>query len=286
MHRALQALRFATLVVGGPYVGWGLLLWWLQDRLLFSAPGGIDREALDQAAAEVGARTLDLAASDGTPLYAWHRAAPREPGRRPRLALYFGGNAEVVSDNQPVHRLLLQAGFDVLALSYRGYPGSGGRPSERGLGRDAEAAWAWATGPGGFPPDRVVLYGRSLGGGVAALLAAGPANPAAMVLESTFSSVSEVAGAGIARAYPVTWLIRHPFDSRARAPQFGVPVFVMHSAADEVVPAALGGRRLAERIADVELHEVDGLGHNDPIPLRREEVGRALLAFLDRAVAP
>jgi pimeloyl-ACP methyl ester carboxylesterase len=283
MYRALQVARVVLLVAAGVYVGWGAILWWFQERLLFLPPGGIGRDALDQAAAEVGAKPVELRASDGTALYAWHRTARRNPPDRARLAVYFGGNAEVVSDALPLHRLLLQAGFDVLAVSYRGYPGSEGSPSEAGLGLDADAAWAWATGPGGYPPDRVVLYGRSLGGGVASLLAAGPANPAAMVLESTFSSVTEVAGARVARGYPVRWLLRNPFDSRARAPEFGVPVFVMHSTDDEVIPHALGGARLAEVIADAELHVVSGLGHNDPIPLHRPEVRDALLAFLDRA---
>lgn len=286
MQRLLQVVRATVLVAAGVYVGWGALLWWFQERLLFLPPGGIGRDALDQAAVEVGATPLDLTAADGVRVYAWHRPAARRPERRPRLAVYFGGNAEVVSDNLPLHRLLLGAGFDVLALSYRGYPGSDGAPSEAGLGRDAEAAWGWATGPGGFPPDRIVLYGRSLGGGVAAQLAAGPANPAGMVLESTFSSVTEIARSSVARGYPVSWLLRNPFDSRARAPQFAVPVFVAHSTDDEVIPAALGGRRLAEVIADVELHEVSGLGHNDGIPLRDVAVRDALLAFLDRVVPP
>lgn len=283
VQRLFQLARIATLVAGGVYLGYGALLWWFQERLLFQPPGGIAKDALDQAAAEVGARPLALTASDGTPLYAWHRPARHGPGERPRLAIYFGGNAEVLSDNQPLQRLLLKAGFDVLTLSYRGYPGSGGAPSERGLGLDAEAAWAWATGDGGYPPERVLLYGRSLGGGVAGLLAAGPANPAGLVLESTFASVTGVART-VAPGYPVTWLLRNPFDTEARAPELGVPVFLAHSTDDEVIPIDLGGRRLAKVVADVEYHEVSGLGHNDPIPLQRPEVGQALLAFLDRVV--
>jgi hypothetical protein len=132
----------------------------------------------------------------------------------------------------------------------------------------------------------VVLYGRSLGGGVASKLAAGPANPAAMVLESTFSSLTEVARAHLSLPYPLSWLLRSPFDSRSRAPQFGVPVFVMHSDDDEVIPFAVGGKRLVDVIADVEFHEVRGLGHNDPIPVHEESVRAALLAFLDRVVEP
>lgn len=285
MSRWVRVLRSVVVIAVGVYVGYGALLWWLQERLLFPAPGGIGRDALDGAAAEVGARPLELVGADGVKVYAWHRPAQRPAGQSPRLIVYFGGNGEVLSDNLSLQRLFLQSGFDVLTLSYRGYPGSEGQPSEVGLGLDAEAAWAWATGPGGFAPDRVVLYGRSLGGGVAAMLAAGPANPAAMVLESTFSSVREVA-ATVARGYPVSWLLRHPFDTRARAPQFGVPVFLMHSTDDEVVPIDLGGRPLSQVIADVEYHEVQGLGHNDPVPLRYKDVRGALVAFLDRTVPP
>lgn len=260
------------------YLAYGGALWWFQDTLIFPAPGGIGRDALDQAAAEVGATPLGLVSGDGTRIYAWHR---RVPGAD-RLVIYFPGNAETVADNLPLQRLLLQAGWDVLAVAYRGYPGSEGRPTEAGLAADARAAWAWATGEGGYRPERIVLHGRSLGGGVAAHLAE-DRNPAAMVLESTFASVRELA-ARQAPIYPVDWLLRHPFDTRSRAARFGVPVLLLHSRDDEVIPIGHGGRALRELIAEVEYHETSTWTHGHCLPVADPELRAAYLSFLARAV--
>ncbi|MCA9494562.1 MAG: alpha/beta hydrolase [Myxococcales bacterium] len=279
MDRLWMLLRAVLLAVGVVYVLFGTLLWALQERMLF-VPPGVGRDQLDAAAAEIGAEPLDVVASDGVRTYAWLRRASPD---NHRLVLHFPGNAETVADNLALQRLLLTHGWDVLIGGYRGYPGSDGSPSERGLARDAEAAWAWATGPGGYEPRHIVVHGRSLGGGVASHLVAGPANPAALVLESTFSSVREVAQHGLARFYPVGLLLRHPFDSRERAPSLGVPVFLVHAIADQVVPIDLGARQLRPVIAEVEYHEVgDGFGHNDPLVVVDPAVRDAYLAFLER----
>lgn len=272
-------VRAVVIALGVVYLLFGLLLWLFQERFLFQPPG-IGRDQLDAAAAELGAEPLDLVASDGVRTYAWLRRAA--PGQR-KLVVHFPGNAETVADSVALQRLLLTHGWDVLIGGYRGYPGSDGDPSERGLGRDAEAAWAWAVGPGGYSPAHIVVHGRSLGGGVAARLVAGPANPAALVLESTFSSVREVAQHGLGRFYPVGLLLRHPFDTRELAPTFGVPVFLVHAVDDEVVPIAYGARNLSDVIAEVETHEVgDGRGHNDPLVVIDGPTRDAYLAFLDR----
>lgn len=276
----LSAARVLGFSVVGAYAGAGLLLWWSQERMIFPVPGGFGRDALDQAAAELGARPLDLVASDGTRLYAWHRAAG---GGRQRLVLFFHGNGEAVSMYTGLYRVLQQAGWDVLALAYRGYPGSEGSPSEAGLALDAEAAWAWATGPGGYRPERIVVHGRSLGGGVATTLVAGDANPAGMVLESTFASLRGLARR-TAPVYPVDQLLRHPFDSDQRAALLGVPVLVMHSRGDELIPPELGGRALAPLIAEADYHEVEGWSHNDCLPLADPGLREVYLAFLERLV--
>src|SRR5688572_6952919 len=127
---ALRILRVVGGSLAGAWLGAGLLLWWTQERMIFPAPGGIGRDALDQAAAELGATPLDLVASDGVRLYAWHREAG---GDRKRLVLYLHGNGEAVPMYAGLYRMLQRAGWDVLVLAYRGYPGSEGEPSEAGL---------------------------------------------------------------------------------------------------------------------------------------------------------
>ncbi|MEQ1501326.1 MAG: alpha/beta hydrolase [Myxococcota bacterium] len=266
------------LMVLAVYVAIGVVLYLIQDRLVYPAPGGIGRSSLDQAASELGAAPLDLMASDGTRLYGWHL---RSTGSR--LVLYLHGNGEAVTDYVPLYRILLHDGWDVLAVAYRGYPGSEGAPTEAGLALDAEAAWAWATGPGGYPPDRVVVHGRSLGGGVAATLVDGPANPAGMVLESTFADLREVARRAVPM-YPVGLLLRARFDTRSRAPRLGVPVLLMHSTDDQVIPIDLGGRALRGVIAEVEYEETSGLSHQQCLPVSDARLRRVYLSFLDRVV--
>ena len=277
----MSSVRVFLGVLGGSlgllYLAYIALLWAMQDRLIFPAPGGIDREALDMAAREQGAATLDLVAQDGTALYAWHHQQDAD-----RLLIYLPGNAETVAENIGLHRLLLRDGWDVLALAYRGYPGSQGSPSERGLAMDALAAWGWATTTGGYSPDRIVVHGRSLGGGVAAHLAEG-SNPAGLVMEATFVSARALAKRAAPIA-PVDWLFRHPFDTVERAPRVGVPTLLLHSKDDEVVPIELGGRALAPFFAEATFVETERWGHGVCLPVADRSIRKAYLAFLERTV--
>jgi alpha-beta hydrolase superfamily lysophospholipase len=270
------------IVILGAYLGVGLVLWVLQDRMLFPAPGGIGRDSLDQTAFEKGAMPLDLEASDGTKLYGWYLRGRQRATGSGRLLLYFHGNAERVSDYAPLYQVLMEQGWDVLTIAYRGYPGSQELvPSEAGLALDAQAAWSWAVQR--YPPGRIVVHGRSLGGGVAAHLVAGEANPAGLVLESTFASVRELARR-IAPVYPLRWLLRNPFDTRVLAPHFGVPVLIMHSRDDQVIPIEHSARELRGLIAEVEYEETSGLSHQQSLPLSDRRLLRSYLSFLDRLV--
>lgn len=274
-----RVLGLLALGLVGAYLAVGALLWAFQDRLLFPAPGGIGRDALDAAASEVGAEPLDLVASDGVHLYGWHLQSTGE-----RVVLYLHGNGERVSDYAPLYRMLLREGWDVVVVAYRGYPGSDPvPPSQAGLARDAEAAWQWVIGPGGYAPDHVVIHGRSLGGGVACQLVEGPANPAALVLESTFESVRALAKR-TAPIWPVDWLLRNPFDSIELAPRLGVPVLVMHSRDDQVIPLDLSAKAMVPVIAEVEYHETSRWTHQDCLPCSDRELRAAYLAFLERMV--
>jgi fermentation-respiration switch protein FrsA (DUF1100 family) len=138
------------------------------------------------------------------------------------------------------HRL----GFSALVLDYRGYGKSEGRPSEEGTYRDARAAWRHLVEARGTPPDAIVVWGRSLGGAIAAALAR-ERTPRLLVLESAFTSLREVA----AHLYPwaPTGLLlgnRYPTEGFLR--QVRSPVLVMHSPDDELAPYA-HGLRLFER---------------------------------------
>jgi pimeloyl-ACP methyl ester carboxylesterase len=174
-----------------------------------------------------------LAAADGTRVHAWHlkSGAP--------LMLYFGGNAEEVS--WMIEAVQANApGASWMLLDYRGYGQSAGAPSEKALVADAIALYDHAVKQLAADPERVYGFGRSLGSGVAVALAA--ERPlAGLILVTPFDSLAAVAK----RYYwylPVDWMLKHRFDSIARAPQMKTPLLCLIAERDEVIPAVHGER--------------------------------------------
>lgn len=268
--RLFAALLLAAPLAWGAYVA---LMWWLQDAMVYPAPG-VPLEQLEQSARQLGFRSFQVQTTDGVELYGWHR--PAEPDQR-RLVIYLHGNGETVATNRPLQQLVHRSGHGFLTVAYRGYPGSGGTPTQDGLLRDAQAAWTYATEDLGYAPEHIVLHGRSLGGAVAVALAA-QTNPRAMVLESTFYSMLELA-ADHAPLVPVQWLFRSPFETYLLAPRVGVPVLQMHSRDDGLIPVE-HARRLSQRFAEVRYEEVGGHTHNEVLPAAHAGLQQAYLDFL------
>ncbi len=182
-----------------------------------------------------GGEELRLESSDGELLVAWHFAP--EPGKP--ILLYFHGAAGALVKRVPRLRLFVESGFGVLAVSYRGYSGSTGRPTQAGLLRDAECAYREARAR--YGADRLIIVGTSLGSGVAVALAA-KREARALVLLAPFLSAMDIA----ARRFPllpVRWLMRDPFRSDLAIPQVRMPVLVIHGERDPIVPIS-SGRRL------------------------------------------
>jgi fermentation-respiration switch protein FrsA (DUF1100 family) len=175
-----------------------------------------------------------LEAADGEKLVAWHMP-PREG--RP-VVLYFHGNAGALRYRVDRFQAFAAEGLGLVALSYRGYGGSTGSPTEKGLIADAEAAYAFAVER--YAAERIVVWGESLGSGVAVALAA-THTVGRVVLEAPFTSAADVA----ARAYwflPVRWLMKDPFRSDLRIGKVTAPLLIMHGERDGVVPFVLGER--------------------------------------------
>lgn len=171
---------------------------------------------------------------DGIELLAWH-CPPRQPEQA--TILYFHGNAGHIGMRASRIRPYLEAGYGVLLLEYRGYGGNPGRPSEDGLYRDAGAALAFLDQLG-LERRQVVLYGESLGTGVAVWLAS-QETVGGLILESPYTSLPDVAQAHFP-FFPVSMLMLDRFDSYSRIKSIQAPLLVMHGAHDGIVPVRYG----------------------------------------------
>jgi hypothetical protein len=232
-----------------------------------------------------GAQDVFLTSADGVRVHAyWFPASSRsvDAPASPRAILFLHGNAGNAFHRLPNAEKLARLGAGVLLLDYRGYGRSEGRPTEAGVLLDARAALEHLTEVRGVPENRIVVFGRSLGGAVAVDLAQG--RPlAGVILESTFTSVADVAqtlGGPLLAA-----LVAGRFESEARVAGLRAPALFFHGDRDRVIPYALG-RQLFEAVPGPKWFEtLVGAGHNDTLRVGGKAYLQRIGAFLD-AVAP
>lgn len=258
-----------TLVIG--YLGVVFVLALLENSLVFH-PVTAARDWVPPPIDEF--EEIRLASADGTPIHAWW--LPR-PGSE-RTVLYLHGNAGNLSHrgNSVVKlRKLLDA--SVLILDYPGYGKSGGAPTEAGCYLAGDAGYQWLTQAQGRDPKQLILYGASLGGGVALNLATRHPHHA-LVLLKTFTSAPDV-GARWFPWVPVRWIMRNRFDNLDRIKGLRTPVFIAHGTADDIIPFEHGERLYAAAGEPKAFLKLDGQNHNDALS---ENFFQELRAFLDR----
>ncbi|MDE3015806.1 MAG: alpha/beta hydrolase [Pseudomonadota bacterium] len=181
-------------------------------------------------------------ASDGVPIQLWHRPAA---GGFPTI-VYYHGNAFHMGNRAGIYAALADKGFGVLAVGYRGYGKSGGRPSEQGLYRDARAAIAFLNDKN-IPPQRLLLFGESLGSGIAVQMA-GEYDIGGLILEAPYTSITARA-AEIYRFIPVRLMLRDRFDSLKKIGKVRAPLLLFHGERDDTIPVAHGRAILAAAIS-------------------------------------
>lgn len=262
------------------YLGLMVLIYFKQSSLVFLPE--MDR-GYRASPADIGLpfTALTLATSDGETLDGWH--VPAKPGSAARgLVLFFHGNAGNIAHRLDYLGMFHALGYATFIIDYRGYGKSSGSPSEAGTYLDAEAAWHHATQVLGYPAKRIAVFGESLGGGVAAKVAADK-RPGALVLASTFTSVPDL-GAELYPLLPIRLLAHIRYDTLQRLTQIDCPLLVIHSRDDDIIPYRHGRRLFDAARARKQFIEMTG-GHNEGFVFAREDWVRQLDGFLAQTLA-
>jgi uncharacterized protein len=231
----MTVLKWLVVLVAVGYLVGLVVLFFAQRSFIFPIPQ--IAHVAPEAAGFPEAEEYLLTTADGETIIVWH--VPAKPGHA--VVLYFHGNGDFLAGLVGRFRDITSDGTGLVALSYRGYAGSSGRPSEQGLLRDAAAAYAFTSAR--YGADRIVVWGFSLGSGVAVALAADQ-RIAKLVLEAPYTSITDLAGAAFP-FLPVRWLIRDPFRSDQRITRVTAPLLIMHGARDATIQISLGERLFA-----------------------------------------
>ncbi len=250
-------LRLLLLVALG-YLVFLLYLRLSESRMLY-APG--DSRGLEEPPVQLAldVRRVRLVASDGVRLVAW--AMPVDEGTGDWLLICHGNAGNISEFGRPTHYAGLRAlGLSLFAFDYRGYGESEGKPTEKGLYRDAEAAYRYLRDTLHVPPERIVIFGHSLGSAVAVELA-GRVSVAGLILDGALTSVVERAQEVLPYA-PVRWIAASRFPSIERIGKLTLPKLFLHARADDVIPIA-HGRRLFEAAAPPKSFVELAGGHGD-----------------------
>ena len=270
-HRSHRRRNLYVLLAA--MVGFYAWLRWFERRNVYQPYA-----TLEATGDEIGFPRQDvwLNTSDGVRLHSWYY--PGHASTNGRAFLLCHGNGGNISHRLDQYESLLGQGGAVLAFDYRGYGRSSGSPGETGTYRDAEAAFDWLLAQG-FQTAQIVAHGESLGGGVAAELAL--RRPVGgLVLQSTFTSVTDL-GAEIFPWLPVRTLSTIRYATRDKLGRIRVPLLVMHSRADTIIPFYHGERNFAAANEPKLFHELRG-DHNDTIETDREAFNEGVRAFLAR----
>jgi fermentation-respiration switch protein FrsA (DUF1100 family) len=246
-------LKWIVIVLAVIYLGGVGVLYFKQREMLFPIPP-VGRSA-PAAAGFPEAEERVLTTADGEKVIVWH--VPARPGRP--VILFFPGNGDFLAGRVSRFKGITSDGTGLVALSYRGYAGSTGSPSEEGLLRDGAAAYAFTAAR--YDPSQIVAWGFSLGTGVAVAIAS--EHPVGkLILEAPYTSTIDVA-ASLFPIVPVSLLMRDRFHSDRRIAGVTVPLLVMHGDADPAINIAFGERLFAMAREPKQFVRFRGGGHDN-----------------------
>ena len=266
---------FLTLLIAAAsfYVLLALMLFLFQDRMVFlsNLPG----RALTATPRDAGFDYEDvtLETSDGLKLHGWYVPAAQARG----VVLFLHGNAGNISHRLDSIAIFRELGLDTLIIDYRGYGQSQGKPSEQGTYLDAEAAWHYLVSNREVAADRIIVFGRSLGGAVAAWLA-NQYRPAALIIESSFSSALDMARK-LYPFMPVRLITRLDYPVKLYVSRLHCPLLVIHSRDDEIIPFTMAETNYNSAAEPKSLLEIWG-DHNNGFLLSGDRYLSGLNEFI------
>jgi dipeptidyl aminopeptidase/acylaminoacyl peptidase len=277
LRHLLPTLGRIALLLALGYAALCLIVALSRNRIVFPIRGG---PAGDPRRFGIGdGELVTILTADGARLGGWF-LPPAEPTPAPWPAvLWFHGNGETVRGLAPVIRELRPAHAGMRVVDYRGYGESTGHTTIPGTLTDAEAAWAWLAQRSDVDTTRVVIYGRSVGSGPAAWLAAHH-TPAGLILESAFTSLRAMAAVHYA-IFP-SFLAGSGYDNLSAVRRVRAPALFMHGQTDDIVPIAMGRALAAAAGGPAEFWEIVGAGHNETYDADLEGYARRFKTFVAR----
>jgi len=266
----MTILKWLLIFVVVAYVGGLAFLYFKQREMLFPIPP-VGR----MAPAAVGLPEAEehvLTTADGENVIVWH--VPAKPGRP--VVVFFHGNGDFLAGRVGRFKAVTADGTGLVALSFRGYAGSSGAPSERGLLLDGAAAYAFTAAR--YEASRIVIWGFSLGSGVAVAIASEHAI-GKLILEAPYTSTVDVA-ASIFPFVPVRLLMRDPFHSDQRIARVTAPLLIVHGSKDPAIPVRFGERLFALAHEPKKFMPIPGGGHENLDDFGAIEMARQFIAGL------
>jgi len=224
---------------------------------------------------------VDDSSGNSQHIHAWWISS-EHPGDR--CLLYLHGSALNIGANISHARRFQRMGFSVLLISYRGYGKSDGSfPSEASVYSDARAAWRYLTEQKNIDPASIFIYGHSLGGAVAIELATNHPKAGGLIIESTFTSIADMAREiPKYRLFPLELIVHQRFDSINKVSRLQVPVLYLHGTNDRFVPPKMSQKLYNETASAKQLKFIEGGGHNNSAAVGGEKYLQVVREFVEK----
>ena len=282
-------------IVAFAYIGLAIVLYIGQSNLVFMP----SKDVLETPkTVGLNFEDIQLTARDNVNLGAWFVPAKDNDSIGKGVILFCHGNGGNIGSRVSYLPIFRELGLATFLFDYRGYGKSEGQPSEEGTYADVEAAWQYLTQQRKIPPQKIIIYGESLGGAIASYMAQNIAQNSSqniaqknvqqeikntaggLILASTFTSISDRASE-LYPFLPIRWISRFSFNSIDRLPTIKIPVLIIHSTDDEIIPFSHGDRNFQAANEPKRLIKLSG-DHNNGFLDSLEIYRTALNEFIQR----